>query len=147
MWRWHSTHAHSVTPPLTSTVKSLLFTHAHSSPLLAARLHRCCSNCSCYVNNGWTFSRQTSDGINYAMTSLAFRRSMLFSQDHKEHTCIWTNLVYYLVQWGIKHAIKNWGVVSKKMLERTYYRLWAGVRFWRSLRKWDLALALDTVKK
>ena len=44
--------------PLTSTVKSLLFTHAHSSPLLAARLHRCCSNCSCYVNNGWTFSRQ-----------------------------------------------------------------------------------------
>ena len=29
-------------PPLTSTVKSSLFTHAHSSPLsLAARLHRC----------------------------------------------------------------------------------------------------------
>ena len=48
-------------PPLTSTVRSSLFTHAHSSPLsLAARLHRCWLNCSCYVNNGWTFSIQTS---------------------------------------------------------------------------------------
>ena len=48
-------------PSLTSTVKSSLFTHVHSSPLsLAARLHRCCTNCSCYINNGWTFFRQTS---------------------------------------------------------------------------------------
>ena len=48
-------------PPLTSTMKSsLLFTHAHSSPLsLAARLHWCCTNLSCYVNNGWTFSGYT----------------------------------------------------------------------------------------
>ena len=31
-------------PPLTSTVKSSLFTHAHSRPLsLAAMLHRCCT--------------------------------------------------------------------------------------------------------
>ena len=46
-------------PPLTSTVKSSLFTHAHSSSLsLAARLHRCHASCSCYINNGWTFSRQ-----------------------------------------------------------------------------------------
>ena len=49
-------------PPLTSTVKSSWFTHAHSSPLsnLAARLHRCCTNHSHYINNGWTFSGQTS---------------------------------------------------------------------------------------
>ena len=34
--QWH------LPPPLTSTVKSLLFTHAYSSPLsLGARLHRC----------------------------------------------------------------------------------------------------------
>ena len=47
-------------PPLTSTVKSSLFTHAHSSPLsLAARLRRCHANHSHYVNNGWTFSGQT----------------------------------------------------------------------------------------
>ena len=56
----HSTHAPSMAstaPPLTSTVKLSLFTHAHSSPLsLAARLHRCCTNCSRYINNGWTFS-------------------------------------------------------------------------------------------
>ena len=44
-------------PPQTSTVKSPLFTHAHSSPLsLAARLHRWHTNCSCYINNSWTFS-------------------------------------------------------------------------------------------
>ena len=47
-------------PPLTSTLKSSLFTHVHSSPLsLAARLHWCCANRSHYINNGWTFSRQT----------------------------------------------------------------------------------------
>ena len=48
-------------PSLTSTVKSSLFTHAHSSLLsLAARLHRCHANC-CYINNGWTSSRWTSN--------------------------------------------------------------------------------------
>ena len=42
--------------PLTSTVKFSLFTHLHSSPLsLAARLYRCGTNHSCYVNNGWHF--------------------------------------------------------------------------------------------
>ncbi|KAF6101775.1 zinc finger protein 572 [Phyllostomus discolor] len=45
---------------LTSTVKSSLFTHAHSSPLsLAVRLHRCCTN-YCHINTGWTSSGQTS---------------------------------------------------------------------------------------
>ena len=40
-------------PPLTSTVKLSLLTHAHSSPLsLAARLHRCRTNRSLCVNNG-----------------------------------------------------------------------------------------------
>ena len=53
--QWH------LLAPLTSTVKSSLFTHANSSPLsLAARLHQCHANCSHYINNGWTFSRQTS---------------------------------------------------------------------------------------
>ena len=46
-------------PPLTSTVKSSLFTHVHSRPhSLAARLHWCSAHC--YINNGWTFARQTS---------------------------------------------------------------------------------------
>ena len=48
-------------PPLTVTVKSSLFMHVHSSPLsLAARLHQCCTNCSCYVNNGWTLLKITT---------------------------------------------------------------------------------------
>ena len=47
---------------LTSTVKSSLFTHAHSSPLsLSGRLHPCCTSRSCYISNGWTFSRETSN--------------------------------------------------------------------------------------
>ena len=46
----------SLPPSLTSTVKSSLFTHVHSSPLsLAARLHWCCRNHSCYINHGWNF--------------------------------------------------------------------------------------------
>ena len=45
--------------PLTSTVKLSLFTHMHFSPLSwATRLHWCCTNH--YINNGWTFSGQTS---------------------------------------------------------------------------------------
>ena len=48
-------------PPLTSTGKSSLFTHVHSSPLsLATRLHPCHTNHSRYINNGWAFSGQTS---------------------------------------------------------------------------------------
>ena len=51
-------------PPLTSTVKSSLFMHVHSSPLsLAASLHGCCTNCSRYSNSCWTFPRQTSLSI------------------------------------------------------------------------------------
>ena len=39
-------------PPLTSTVKSSLFTHAYSSPLsLTARLHWCHTNCSHCIEN------------------------------------------------------------------------------------------------
>ena len=39
-------------PPLTSTVKSSLFMHAHSSPLSsAARLHPCHINHSHYINS------------------------------------------------------------------------------------------------
>ena len=71
------------TPPLTSTVKSSLFTHAHSSPVsLAARLHRCHATCSHYSNSGWTFSGQPwrssfcicSNGVPAfeAFTSVAF---------------------------------------------------------------------------
>ena len=53
--QWH------LPPPLSSAVKSSLFTHEHSSPLsLAANLHWCNANCSRYTNNGWTFSGQTS---------------------------------------------------------------------------------------
>ena len=48
-------------PHWVSTMKLTLFMHLHSSPFsLAARLHQWCANRSCYINNGSTFSRQTS---------------------------------------------------------------------------------------
>ena len=48
-------------PPMTSEVKSSLFTYMHSSPFfLSVKLHWCHTNCSHYINNGWTFSGQTS---------------------------------------------------------------------------------------
>ena len=53
--QWH------LLPPLTSTVKSSLFTHVYSNLLsLAARLHQHGTNCSHYINNGWSFSGQIS---------------------------------------------------------------------------------------
>ena len=57
----HTLTQQHLPPPLTSTVKSSsLFTRVHPSPRsLAARSHRCRANRSRYVNNGWTFSRQT----------------------------------------------------------------------------------------
>ena len=63
-WDGHTVHMltpQHLPPPMTSTVKSSLFTHVHSSPLfLAARLHWCHTNSSRYINNAWTFSGQTS---------------------------------------------------------------------------------------
>ena len=56
--RVHMLTQRHLLPTLTSTVKLLLFTHAHSSPLsLAARLHWCHTNHFLYINNGWTFPR------------------------------------------------------------------------------------------
>ena len=58
---------------LTSRVKLSLFSHVYSSPLsLAARLPRCCANHSHYINNGWTFSRQTS----YTVFNQCFQKAM-----------------------------------------------------------------------
>ena len=61
----HTVHTHMVTQwclsPSLTTVKLSLFMHMHSRPFpLAGRLHQCHSKCSCYIKNGWTFSRQTS---------------------------------------------------------------------------------------
>ena len=56
-------------PPLTSTVKSSLFTHAHSRPF--SRLHQFHANHYCYINNGWIFPGQTS----YTSPSLLIRES------------------------------------------------------------------------
>ena len=61
-WDIHTVHVLTqwqLLPPLSSTVKSSLFTHVHSSSLsLAARLHWCCANHSHYINNGWNFPSQ-----------------------------------------------------------------------------------------
>ena len=57
----HMLNKNHLPPPLTSSVRSSLFTHAYSSPVsLAARLHQCCLHLSHCINNGWTFPGQTS---------------------------------------------------------------------------------------
>ena len=76
--RGHTVHTlteQSLPPPLTSTVKSSLFTHVHSSPLsLAVRLHRRRANSSCYINNDWTFSWQTLYNLIRMLKTLAIVR-------------------------------------------------------------------------
>ena len=64
-------------PSLTSTVKLSLFTHVHSSPLsLAARLQWCHTNHSHYINNGWTFSGQTSSIVKKLSVFWTYRESL-----------------------------------------------------------------------
>ena len=102
----HSTHAHSTVSTVPTdqySEKSSLFTHAHSSLLsLTARLYRDHTNHSHYINNGWTFSGQTSDvskrryilhkaprTISHAPSSTASVRVVsqhLTDQDHKDLT-------------------------------------------------------------
>ena len=58
--------------PLTSTVKSSLFMHVHVSLLpLVLRLQWCCTNHSHYINNGWTFPRQTIYLFTHTHTDIA----------------------------------------------------------------------------
>ena len=64
----HTVTRQHLQPPWT---KLSLFPHTHSSPLsLAARLPRCCTNHSRHINNGWTFSGQTSICITHRQTTV-----------------------------------------------------------------------------
>ena len=83
-------------PPLTSTVKSSLFMHVHSSPpSLAARLHWCCTNCS-HIDNGCTTSKlktcSSKDAINIM----------------KMHPINWEKYlqIIYLIKWLIPRKYK-----------------------------------------
>ena len=62
-WDGHTVHMlmpWCLPPPLTSTMRSSLFTYVHFSPLsLAAMLHQCHTNRCHYINNSWTFYRQS----------------------------------------------------------------------------------------
>ena len=58
--QWHLPH------PLTNSVKLSLFTHAPVS--LAPRLQQCHKKHSHYINNGWTFSGQTSHHMQIQIT-------------------------------------------------------------------------------
>ena len=70
-------------PPLTSTVKSSLFTNAHSSPIsLAARLCWCCTNHCLHVNNGWTFSGHT-----WHICAYVYHRVQIFKYCNKTYLC------------------------------------------------------------
>ena len=81
-------------PPLSSIVKSSLFTHMHSSPLsLAARLHQCCANHSHYIDNGWTFSGQTLYTMEYYSS---IKRNVV-------HVTTWINLENIVLSENASH--------------------------------------------
>ena len=87
--------------PLTSTGKSSLFIHAHSSPLsLAASLHPCQANHSHYINNGWTFSRQTSYVHTKTCTWMFTAALFIIARSRKQLQCPpvgeWINTLWYL---------------------------------------------------
>ena len=98
----HSTHAQQrLPPPLASMVRSSLFMHVHSSPLsLASRLHWCwCrTNCSRYVNNGWTFFQ--TDFIIYI------------------YIYIYTHIYVYLHLWTHTNHLKLGDIPRAKRLPR-----------------------------
>ena len=74
-------------PPLTSTVKSSLFTLVHSSPLsLAARPQRH-ANHSHYINNSWTFS-----GLPHTHTHTHM------------YACMYTNIYIYIYIYTHTHT-------------------------------------------
>ena len=78
-----------IPPPLTRTVKSSLFTHAHSNPLsLAARLHKCHTSHSCHINNGWIFSGQMS-----------VYTYLIYIPNPQTHTCIQSVRLNYLFKY------------------------------------------------
>ena len=96
-WDGHTAHLFTqwlLLLSLTSTVKSSWFTHVHFNPLsLAARLHLCRANCSHYINNGWTFSRQTS-----------------YMEDHSHHSDsghFMVTKVYKISYWRTRAAWAN----------------------------------------
>ena len=90
-------------PPRTSTVKSSLFTHAHSRPFsLAARFHRCYANHSCYINNGWTFSIQithTHTQYIYICTQMVLYKLShnLFLTKYQERLLMSVHITWFLL--------------------------------------------------
>ena len=102
MWRlsvlsnfeWEGCTVHMPTPrclppSLTSTVKSSLFTHVHSSSFfLAARLHQCCVN-HFHINNGWTVSGQAFY-LKQRKCSVHEDSSCLLSPFSEKHEDDWT---------------------------------------------------------
>ena len=113
-------------PPPTSKVKLPLFTHAHSSPLsLAVRLHQCGTNCSCYLNNGWTFYGQTS-----LPTWMFTRAGFVMANNWKQSKCPLIegrlNTFYYFYKGMLSSLLKKWCSLILMDMEKylTYSTEW-----------------------
>ena len=93
--------------PLTSTVKSSLFTHAYSSPLsLTARLHQCQANHSPYSNNSWTFSGQSSY-IHSFLIYVCVNIHILNVHIHNVHTQVYVYIYIYIYIYIYTHTQTN----------------------------------------
>ena len=98
-------------PTLSSTVKLSLFMHVHSSPLsLAARLHWWCTNCSHYINNGWTFSWQTSYICIYTYICTYVYVHMHIYNKHFLSICLLTDTWVVSISWLLWIMLQwTWG--------------------------------------
>ena len=97
-------------PPLTSTVKSSLFTHVHSSPLsLGARLHPCCANHSRCINNGWTFYGHPSYSCWISVIRIFFSFHYHTVSNTKDH------LLYGI--FFLQEILNTWQLVFVKWIE------------------------------
>ena len=111
-------------PPLSRAVKSSLFTHVHSYPLsLTARLHLCHANHSRYINNGGTFSRQTSyalgDWVHMSFGKLRCPISLWHLPKWEEKTDLISGGVFsYRVYKTQPQQWQKWGNMNAFLLTR-----------------------------
>ena len=116
---------HMLTAPLTGTVKSSLFMHAHSSPLsLAARLYQCRANHSRYISDGWTSPGQTSSYIHiYTIFRYSYQLLLYIFKAKLLDANMFGIIMYKVCPEGIQPCnMKNRDIYFKRYKRHCTYR-------------------------
>ena len=106
-----------VPPPLTSTVKSTLFTHEHSSPLSVATKITLMLYSSHCINNGWTFCGQTWYMLSPRDPSKIERYIQTKNKGiKKDISCHWKGKK----SWGSNICIQKIHIINKRKKQTKY---------------------------